>query len=177
MGGGRTRVGGGDARGGRAVPGTRPSRESDVDRSRGDFGVLRSVGGRCHRRNGRRTSPPRDGRSPPTIGGAAPAAERKSAPAPVSCRPRAHDRRTARSDLYSQGPVHVTECVTFASGVFASHASPGRVGRDPSGRRWTAPRGPREKARARSRSASGNRHGAKREGRTRTHRGWTGRQP
>ena len=140
-GGGRGRAGGSTPTRGRDRRG-----KDDIDRSRADIGIPRSVGGRCHRRNGRRTSPPRDGRSPPRS--MVPRPQQKSAPAPVSCRPRARDRRTARLSRYSQKPVYVTERVAFASGVLASRASPGRLGRDPSGRRWTAPRG-REKKRVR----------------------------
>lgn len=138
-GGGRGRAGGSTPTRGRDRRG-----KDDIDRSRVDLGIPRSVGGRCHRRNGRRTSPPRDGRSPPRS--MVPRPQQKSAPAPVSCRPRARDRRTARLSRYSQKPVYVTERVAFASGVLASRASPGRLGRDPSGRRWTAPRGERKSA-------------------------------
>ena len=138
-GGGRGRAGGSTPTRGRDRRG-----KGDIDRSRVDLGIPRSVGGRCHRRNGRRTSPPRDGRSPPRS--MVPRPQQKSAPAPVSCRPRARDRRTARLSRYSQKPVYVTERVAFASGVLASRASPGRLGRDPSGRRWTAPRGERKSA-------------------------------
>lgn len=100
----QTRVGG-DARGSAPSRGRDRRGENDTDRSRVDRGIPRSVGGRCRRRNGRRTSPPRDGRSPPTIDGAAPPAEKRPrAGVPPSPRARPSDR--ALESILAGSRVH-----------------------------------------------------------------------
>lgn len=100
----QTRVGG-DALGSAPSRGRDRRGENDTDRSRVDRGIPRSVGGRCRRRNGRRTSPPRDGRSPPTIDGAAPPAEKRPrAGVPPSPRARPSDR--ALESILAGSRVH-----------------------------------------------------------------------
>jgi hypothetical protein len=102
----RQNEGRGGTRGGSAPSRGRDRRvKNDTDRSRVDRGIPRSVGGRCRRRNGRRTSPPRDGRSPPTIdGAAAPAEKRPRAGVPPSPRVRPSDR--ALESILAESRVH-----------------------------------------------------------------------
>ena len=158
-----------------ADPGTRPAREGR-HRSLARRHRHPPIGGRAVPSTERPKDVPTEGWPiAAEIDGAAPPAEKRPR-AGVLPSPRARPSDSAIESILAETRVrHRTRGVRERSSRIArvpgpSRSRPIRPALD--GTAW-----PREKARARSRSASGNRPGANREGRTRTYRGWTGRQP
>mmetsp|Transcript_13719 Transcript_13719/g.58632 ORF Transcript_13719/g.58632 Transcript_13719/m.58632 type:complete len:281 (+) Transcript_13719:3610-4452(+) len=171
----QTRVGG-DARGVRAVPGTRPARgerhRSIARRSR-------------HPPIGRRAVPSTErSKDVPTEGWPIPADDRRCRGPRRKAPPRRCPAVPARATVRPRARVDTGGEPCTSPKAWRSRAAFSRRARPRAVSVETRPAGvgrhrvAREKKRVRDHPRrSGNRRGAKREGRTRAYRGWTGRQP